>query len=89
MFGEPIPTDVMHVSQQQTLKADCMLLLGTSAVVYPAAAFPSLAKQNGAHILEINTEGSALSEICDVTINGPTGKILPILVQRIREIKEI
>jgi len=89
MFGEPIPTDVMHVCQQETLKADCMLLLGTSAVVYPAAAFPSLAKQNGAQILEINTEGSALSEICDLTINGPTGEVLPTLVQRIREIKEI
>lgn len=89
MFGEPIPGDVMQVCQREAMRTDCMLLLGTSAVVYPAAAFPPLAKQRGARLIEVNTEGSALSELCDLTLEGPTGEVLPVLLQRVREIMEV
>ena len=39
-FGEPIPRDVLAVCYQQTRMSDCMMIIGTSALVYPAASFP-------------------------------------------------
>ena len=42
MFGEPIPSDVLDICQRETDLCDCMLILGTSATVYPAASFPQV-----------------------------------------------
>ena len=82
MFGEPIPRSVLLTSQEQSLLTDFMLILGTSGVVYPAAALPGIAKQtNGATLVEINPEPSALSSICDIVIQAPTGVALPALVK--------
>ncbi len=82
MFGEPIPRSVLLNCQNQTSQTDCMLILGTSGVVYPAAALPSMAKSNnGAKLIEINPEPSALSPICDIVIQAPTGVALPALVE--------
>jgi len=56
------------------------LVIGTSAVVYPAAGLVPYAKQAGAKVIEINTEPSAASRIADVMLQGPAGEILPQLV---------
>ena len=47
MFGEPIPRDALDECVEQTWLCDCMLLVGTSAVVYPAAGFPVDVKDPG------------------------------------------
>ena len=47
MFGEPIPRDVLKICQRETDKSDCMLTVGTSVLVYPAADFPLKTKRNG------------------------------------------
>lgn len=44
-FGEPIPSDVAHRSLEEALKCDLMLICGTSAVVYPFADLPRIARQ--------------------------------------------
>ncbi len=81
MFGEPIPPDVLQRCQEEAAQSDCVLLLGTSAVVYPAAALPEVARRlNGATLIEINPEETALSPICDIIIRAPTGAALPELV---------
>jgi len=44
-FGEPIPSDVAHNSLEEAWKCDLMLICGTSAVVYPFANLPRVARQ--------------------------------------------
>jgi len=44
-FREPIPSDVLHQSQEEAWKCDLMLICGTSAVVYPFAELPRLARE--------------------------------------------
>jgi len=44
-FGEPIPSDVAHQSLQEARKCDLMLICGTSAVVYPFANLPRIARE--------------------------------------------
>jgi NAD-dependent deacetylase len=52
-----------------------MLTVGSSLVVYPAAGFPLLAKQNGAKLIILNRDPTELDAIADVVLNfeiGPT-----------------
>jgi NAD-dependent deacetylase len=89
-FKEPIPADVMHESESETLKCDLMLVCGTSAVVYPFAALPRLlrsAKQgeSRARIIEVNAEPTPLTYegVSDYLIQGKTGEILPAIAEAV------
>ena len=57
-FGEGIPPEALADSDDMARRTDCMILIGTSGVVYPAAAVPVLAKRCGAKIIEVNPEPS-------------------------------
>ena len=52
-------------------------VVGTSAVVYPAASIPEIARAAGAYIVEVNPERTPLSPACDEVLRGPAGEILP------------
>lgn len=84
MFGEPIPPRVLDRCQEEVSKCDCMLLVGTSATVYPAAAFPSTARRRGASLIEVNLYETPLSDTCDVVIRGPSAENLPLVVGKVR-----
>jgi NAD-dependent deacetylase len=90
LFGEPIPSDVARQSIEEARRCDLMLICGTSAVVYPFAELPGLARQARAGtIIEINAEPTQLTEsgISDYLIQGKTGEILPQIVQEIKQLK--
>ncbi len=84
MFGEPIPQDVLAVCQQQAWQADCMLVIGTSAVVYPAAGFAMTAAEHGATLIEVNTTETPLSPLCQVALRGHSGEVLPVVVDALK-----
>jgi NAD-dependent deacetylase len=52
-------------------------VVGTSAIVYPAAGLPLAAKRAGAFLVEVNPEPTPLSDVCDLTLRGPAGEVLP------------
>ncbi len=87
-FKEPIPRDVYLRSLEEVEKCDVMLVAGTSAVVYPAAELPRIAKYRSAIVIEVNAEPTLLTEegISDYFIQGMTGKILPKIVDEIRKL---
>jgi NAD-dependent deacetylase len=84
MFGEPIPVDAIQSCRYHTQLCDCMLLVGTSAVVYPAAEFPLIAARAGASLIEVNPMETPLSGLCQATLRAPAGEALPALVERLR-----
>lgn len=86
MFGEPIPPDVLERCFQETNRCDCMLVLGTSGTVYPAAGFPFQAREHGAALIEVNPEPTPISDDVDVAFRGPSGEMLPLLVTRVKEL---
>lgn len=55
-FGEGIPPEALAAADEAAHRTDCMILVGTSGVVYPAAAVPVQAKRGGATIIEVNPE---------------------------------
>ncbi len=87
MFGEPIPSQVVVESQHLAESCDVLLIVGTSAQVYPAAYLPVTAKQHGAYIIEANMETTDFTtSLTDAFLDGPAGETLPRLVQRIKEL---
>ena len=84
-FGEPIPRDVIDVCYREATRTDCMLILGTSGVVYPAAQLPIIAKQSGAIIIEVNPYDTELTPLCSLALRGQTGELLPMLSAKTRE----
>jgi NAD-dependent deacetylase len=86
MFGEPIPPDALESCFQHAQRADAVLLVGTSAVVYPAAEFPVIAYRRGGRLIEVNPQETPLSEICAAVLRAPSGQALPALLERAREL---
>ncbi|MDY6903601.1 MAG: NAD-dependent deacylase [Thermodesulfobacteriota bacterium] len=82
MFGEA----VQHIPEAYAAvqSADAMLALGTSGVVYPAAAFPFEAKKAGAPVIVVNPNENAFDSVSDVYVPMKAGEALPALVDNVR-----
>jgi NAD-dependent deacetylase len=84
-FGEPIPMDAMYRSQEAAQTCDLVLVIGTSAVVYPAADIPRVAKQAGAQVIEINPEKTDLTGwVSDFIIQEKAGVAIPQILAAIK-----
>lgn len=79
-FGEGLPTDMWHEAQVACDDCDVLVVIGTSAGVYPAAGLIAQAKGRGAQIVVVNTEPSAASDAADIELIGPAGAVLPELL---------
>jgi NAD-dependent deacetylase len=84
-FGEPIPPDVLEGCFEEASRADCMLVAGTSATVYPAAQFPFEVRERGGDLIEVNPYPSELTAVSSYTLQGPAGEVLPQLTALVRE----
>ena len=79
-FGEVLPEGAMQEATGAARRSKVFLSIGTSALVYPAAALPELAKRHGAYLVEINVEETPLSPLADELILGPAAGVLPDLL---------
>lgn len=84
-FGETLPPLELKRSFDAARSCDVFFSIGTSAVVQPAASLPLEAKHEGAYVVEINTEPTAISQYVDETILGKAAVILPQLVEKLIE----
>ncbi|MEW6270617.1 MAG: Sir2 family NAD-dependent protein deacetylase [Thermodesulfobacteriota bacterium] len=83
-FGEPIPLDVLEQCQREARTADCVLVAGTSATVYPAAGIPIEVLRRGGTLIEVNPFESEISELARIVVRGPAGEALPRIVAAAR-----
>jgi NAD-dependent deacetylase len=81
-FGEPIPPDVLRRCQDETARSDCMLVVGTSATVYPAADFPVQVRARGGLLIEVNPHESELTPMAGQSLRGPAGAVLARMLER-------
>ncbi len=80
-FGESLDPDIIHKAIEASKNCECMLIVGTSGVVQPAASLAYHAKAGGAVVAEINIEQTPQSGHMDFVLTGKAGEILPILVE--------
>ena len=80
-FGESLDPDIIQKAIEASKNCELMLIVGTSGVVQPAASLAFQAKAGGAVVAEINIEQTPQSGQMDFVLTGPSGKILPLLVE--------
>jgi NAD-dependent deacetylase len=80
-FGESLPAEAIERADRASRAARLVLVIGTSSLVYPAAALPQVAKSAGAYVVEINPEPTPLSAQVDERLAGPAGRIVPALAE--------
>ncbi len=75
-FGQAMPQEEMMQAEAATLNADLFISIGSSLVVYPAAGFPLIAKQNGAALVIVNRDPTELDQYADLIIREDIGTVM-------------
>ncbi|MBA7524514.1 NAD-dependent protein deacylase [subsurface metagenome] len=84
-FGESLSSTILQKSIQISSECDVMFVIGTSAVVQPAASLPFEASEAGAKIVEINLEPTPFSLYADFSIRGKSGEFLPLIDEELKK----
>ena len=84
-FGEPIPPTVLRACYAATERCDVMLVVGTSATVFPAADFPLEVLRAGGAVIEVNPYESELTPVATLSLQGPGGVVLGQLLHHVRQ----
>lgn len=79
-FGEALPHDVWNAAVQAVLRADVLLVVGTSGLVAPAAYLPEMALESGVFCVEINPDVTPLTARVQVALSGLAEEVLPRLL---------
>jgi NAD-dependent deacetylase len=75
-FGEALPEEAIARALAAAEACDLMLVVGTSAVVYPVAYLPQLAKSAGAYIIEVNPAETPLTALANESWHGKAAEVL-------------
>jgi NAD-dependent deacetylase len=81
-FEDAVDPRPFAVAEQLIRSCDLFVAVGTSAVVYPAAGLPRLARAAGAHMIEINPEETEMSALYDRHVHEPASVAIPALFSR-------
>ncbi len=85
-FGEMLPEEAIKKAFEFSSFCDLFFSIGTSAIVYPAASLPLIAKRAGAYLIEVNLERTELSSLADEVFLGKAGEIMPEIIDSMREV---
>jgi NAD-dependent deacetylase len=87
-FGESIPVEALQAAKAATDRCEVFLSIGTSALVQPAASLALRAHDCGAMVVEVNIAPSGLDGVADYRLAGPSGELLPRLLDAVRARRE-
>jgi NAD-dependent deacetylase len=83
-FGEMLPAGELRAAWDAAERADVFFSVGTSGAVYPAAQLPSVARQHGAYVVEINPQPSEQRHVMHECISGTSGTVLPVIADLLK-----
>ena len=79
-FGETLPEDAWRRAQSLCAALDCLLVVGTSATVYPAAGLIEVARHHGSRVIVVDPNPGAAGDLAEVYLRGAAGELLPLLL---------
>lgn len=82
-FEEMLNTEQIEKAWDASKQCHVFLSVGTSSVVYPAAALPEIALEDGAILVEINPNETPLTRYANFVISKPSGEALPTLIEAV------
>lgn len=77
LFGEGLDEVALLTAYERAAACDVCIVVGTSALVYPAMYIPEIAKREGAFLIEVNLEETPLTSKADISLFGKAGEIVP------------
>ncbi len=83
-FGEMLDPLVIEAAFEAAQRCDLLIVAGTSAVVYPAAALPQYALRSGATVVEVNPNATEFTDYANYSLRGPSGVVLPELLEQVK-----
>jgi NAD-dependent deacetylase len=86
-FGEYLPQDQFMASENAARECEIFFVVGTSAVVFPAASLIYTARESGAYIVEVNIEETEISNLANESFYGEAVKVLPVIVEKLTKKK--
>jgi NAD-dependent protein deacetylase/lipoamidase len=84
-FGEMLPPGALEAASEAARGCEVFLSIGTSSLVYPAAALPYEALESGATLVEVNPSETPLTRHATFTVPGRAGEVLPNLLREVSE----
>jgi NAD-dependent deacetylase len=84
-FGEMLPPGALEAASEEARGCEVFLSIGTSSLVYPAAALPYEALESGAALVEVNPTETPLTRRATFTVPGRAGEVLPNLLREVSE----
>jgi NAD-dependent deacetylase len=79
-FGESLASEDLERSAQALRTCDMLIIIGTSGLVYPAASFAPIAKEQGAFVVEVNLDPTPNSSLVDAAFQGRAKDVVPRLL---------
>ena len=79
-FGQMMPEEQMVRAEQEAVACDLFLVLGSSLTVYPAAAFPAVAKRGGATLIIVNQQPTDMDPIADLVLHKGIGDTMEAVI---------
>jgi NAD-dependent deacetylase len=83
-FGEAMPVEALQRAERATRECDLFLVVGSSLVVYPAAALPELALRRGAPLAIVNASPTHLDQAAAFRSDQPAGQVMAELVEQLQ-----
>lgn len=83
LFGEMLPVDTWQEAEEHCRQADVLLVAGSSLEVWPAAALPELAVENGARLIINNLTPTPLDSSADILLPANVAEVIPELAKRV------
>jgi NAD-dependent deacetylase len=80
-FGEALEPADLERAVNASRSCQVMLVIGTSAVVQPAASLALVARERGARVVEVNLEATPYTHLLDAALHGKAGTLVPQLVE--------
>ncbi len=80
-FGEPLPSRILSGAFEAAQAADLCLVVGTSAVVHPAASIPLATAECGGTVVEVNPEATPVSRVASMSLRGDAAEVIPALLE--------
>jgi NAD-dependent deacetylase len=84
-FGEYLPEDQFKGAENASVSCDVFFVVGTSAIVYPAASLIYTARRAGAYLVEVNIEPTEISSLVDISFYEASGNVLPVILDELRK----
>ena len=81
-FGEMLDPRVLAAAEAACRDAEVLLVIGTSGLVYPAAALPALARRAGTRVVVVNPQPTEVDAVAEIVVRGTAATVLPALLGR-------